>query len=153
VSQASDTYLGEAMPAPMADTDGLQTPFWSALDRGELQIQRCRNCRTWIFAPEWICHHCHSFNLGWEPVEPVGRIYSWTRVWRPALPTQTSPYLTIVVELPQAGGVRLIGNLLGDALRDVQIGAPVTGVFERHPAVEGPPARPGFTLLQWKLAT
>jgi uncharacterized OB-fold protein len=152
VSQASDTYLGEAMPVPAADADGLQTPFWSGLAREELMIQRCRNCRTWIFAPEWICHHCHSFDLGWEAVEPVGRLYSWTRVWRPSLPTQTSPYLTVVVELPQAGGVRLIGNLLGDARQEVAIGAPATGVFEHHPPVEGSAPRPGFSLLQWKLA-
>jgi len=48
--------------------------------------------------------------------------------------------------------VRLIGNLLGEAEAKVEIGAPVTGAFEHHAASAGPPARPAFTLLQWKRA-
>jgi uncharacterized OB-fold protein len=152
VTSTSDLYLGEAALPPAPDADGLQKPFWDGLTREALLIQRCRGCRTWIFAPEWICHHCHSYDLAWEQVEPTGRLYSWTRIWRAPIPSFPSPYITVVVELPQAGGVRLIGNLLGDAEAKVDIGAPVSGVFEHHPAREGPPARPGFTLLQWKRA-
>jgi uncharacterized OB-fold protein len=152
VTSTSELYLGEGALPPASDADGLQAPFWSALTREELHIQRCQTCRTWIFAPEWICHHCHSYDLGWEAVEATGRVYSWARVWRAPIPSFPSPYIAVVVELPQAGGVRLIGKLLGDASQAVEIGAPVQGVFEHHPAREGPPARPGFTLLQWKPA-
>jgi uncharacterized OB-fold protein len=149
VTSMSDLYLGENAIPPAPDADGLQKPFWDGLTRGELHIQRCRACQTWIFAPEWICWNCHSYDLAWEQVEPTGRIYSWTRVWRAPIPGFPSPYIAVAVELPQAGGVRLIGNLLGDAEAKVQIGAPVTGVFEHHPARE---TRPGFALLQWKYA-
>lgn len=152
MTSTSEPYLGENALPPAPDADGLQTQFWDGLTRGELHIQRCRACKTWIFAPEWICHHCHSFDLAWEQVEPTGRIYSWTRVWRPPIPTFPSPYIAVVVELPQAGDVRLIGNLLGDATQKVDIGASVTGVFEHHPASAGPPVRPAFSLLQWKRA-
>jgi uncharacterized OB-fold protein len=146
VTNTSALYLGENALPPAPDADGLQAPYWNGLTREELLIQRCNNCKTWIFAPEWICHHCHSFDLGWEAVEPTGRIYSWTRVWRAPIPTFPSPYIAVVVELPQAGGVRLIGNLLGEAEAKVEIGANVTGVFEHHLAREG---KPGFSLLQW----
>lgn len=40
----------------------------------------------------------------------------------------------------------MIGNLLGDPMQAVIIGAGVEGVFEHH--VE---SRPPFSLLQWQL--
>ena len=51
----------------------------------------------------------------------------------------------MLVELPQAGLVRMVGNLLGDPLQEVRIGAEVQGVFEHH-ADHQPP----FSLLQWR---
>jgi len=145
VSGTRELYLGGTAPAPLSDADGLQAPFWDGLRRGELRIQRCRQCKTWIFAPEWICHACHGLDLDWECVEPAGRLYSWTRVWRAVSPAMAAhvPYVAAVVELPQAGGVRLIGNLLGDAAQPVEIGARVEGVLEHHA---------DFSLLQWRPA-
>ena len=35
------------------------------------------------------------------------------------------PYIAVLVELPHAGNVRMLGNLLGDPLQDVRVGAPV----------------------------
>jgi uncharacterized OB-fold protein len=53
----------------------------------------------------------------------------------------------VLVELPDAGNVRMVGNLLGDPQQDVRIGADVEAVFEPHDD-----ANPPFTLVQWKLA-
>ena len=55
------------------------------------------------------------------------------------------PYLAVLVELPHAGGLRMVGNLLGDPLQEVRIGAEVQGVFEHHPEASQP-----YTLLQWR---
>ena len=55
------------------------------------------------------------------------------------------PYIVVLVELPQAGGVRMIGNLLGDPEQVVSIGAAVDAVFEPHDD-----ATPPFTLVQWR---
>jgi len=52
----------------------------------------------------------------------------------------------VLVELPAAGNVRIVGNLLGDPEQPLEIGAPVTGAFEHHPAND-----PEFTLLHWKV--
>ena len=57
------------------------------------------------------------------------------------------PYVVVLVELPDAGGVRMVGNLLGDPQQEVKIGAAVEAVFEPHDD-----AKPPFTLVQWKLA-
>jgi uncharacterized protein len=59
---------------------------------------------------------------------------------------QHGPYLAVLVELPHAGGVRMVGNLLGDPMQEVAIGADVEGVFEYHRNSDPP-----YTLLQWRV--
>jgi len=41
----------------------------------------------------------------------------------------------------------MVGNLLGDPLQTVTIGAAVEAVFEPHDSADPP-----YTLVQWKLA-
>ena len=145
-SHEAGFYLPPGLPAPRPARDGLDAPFWAGLQEERLLLQRCRACRGWQWGPEWLCHRCHSFDVGFEEVAPEGRIYSYERVWHPvhrALQAH-GPYLIVLVEVPAADGVRLIGNLLGDPEQPVRIGASVRGVFEHHPDA-GPP----FTLLQW----
>ena len=141
----SPTYLPAGLPAPAPAPDGLDAPYWEAARRHELVVQRCTACGTFQFGPEWICHACRSFDLEWRPVAGRGRIYSWERVWHPVHPALANacPYLVVLVELPDAGHVRTVGNLLGDPMQDVSIGAEVEAVFEDHAE--------GFTLVQWRM--
>jgi len=141
-------YLPEGLPAPASYPDGLGREFWEATRRHQLVVQRCTRCRIWQWGPEHICHHCHSFELEYEQVAPRGVIFSWERSWHPVHPAlrDAVPYLTVLVELPQAGGVRMVGNLLGDPLQVVVIGADVEAVFEDHDAADPP-----FTLVQWRI--
>ena len=143
----STTYLPAGLPAPFLDAEGLSAPFWDGLRAGRLRVQRCTHCGTWQFGPEWICHRCLRFELAWVEVEPEGRIYSWERVWHPVHPALKAhgPYIVVLVELPDAGNVRMLGNLLGDPHQEVKIGAEVQAVFEPHDD-----ASPPFTLVQWK---
>ncbi len=94
--------------------------------------------------PEWICHRCHSFDVGWEEVEGRGTIYSWMRVHHANLPSLQDrvPYLVVVVEIPDADRVKLVGNLLGDPFQDFAIGDAVDVQFED---------KADSTLIQWCL--
>lgn len=140
-------YLPAGLPIPVPEADGLSAPYWSALRENRLLVQRCEGCGTWQFGPEWICHHCHRFDPAWVEVASRGRIYSWERAWHPVHPClkEHGPYLVVVVDLPHAGNVRMLGNLLGDPMQAVEIGAEVEGVFEHHAQ-----ASPPFTLMQWR---
>jgi uncharacterized OB-fold protein len=139
--------LPDGLPAPLPSPDGLDAPYWEGTLRHELWVQRCRTCRTWQWGPEWICHACRSFDLGWEQVAPAGRIYSWERVWHPVHPAlaDACPYTVLLVELPGAGGIRMVGNLVGDPLQPFAIGDEVVAEFEDHPDSATP-----FTLVQWR---
>lgn len=133
----------------MPEPDSLSRPYWEGLRREELWVQRCAQCHTWQWGPEWICHHCLAFDPDWVQVEGSGRIYSWERVWHPVhavLRQRREPYIAVLVELPQAGNIRMLGNLLGDPQQPVEIGAPVEVVFEHHHDTN-----PAYTLAHWRL--
>jgi uncharacterized protein len=140
-------YLPNGLPVPVAENDGLSRPHRQGLSEGRLKIQKCNACHQWQWGPEWICHHCHSFDVGWEEIAPRGRIYSWTRCWHPVHPALVGhgPYVAVLVELPAAGNIRMLGNLLGDPAVPVEIGAEVEAVFEHHSGATTP-----FTLVQWR---
>jgi uncharacterized protein len=139
IRAAEIPVVGPLGPAP----DRVDEQHWLGLNEGELRLQRCRACQEWIWGPQWICGRCHSFDLGWDVVEPVGSIFSWTRSWHLFSPelAPVMPVVTVIVELPAAGGRRVIGMLV-DSGPEVRIGDPVHGVFEKHPTES-------WTLLRW----
>ena len=95
------------------------------------------------------CGACGSWDIGWDKVAAEGQIYAWTRNHavsdvlaerRPDL-----PYVTLLVELPQAGNARVPGVLTGDAAMP-RIGADVRGV------IRPPEARArGYATMTWEM--
>lgn len=134
---------GLAIPCGPAD-DRFDAPYWEGLRSGELRVQRCTGCRTWLWGPRRMCPECNGFELGWESVPAAGTVYTWCRTHHPYMEefAELAPYTTVVVELPQAGGVRLLGLLTGD-VQDVRIGDALTGHVER-------PANAEWPLLRWR---
>jgi uncharacterized OB-fold protein len=141
----SDFYLPEGLPAPSAAPDGLSQPYWDGVKENRLRIQKCRGCGAWQWGPEWICHKCHSFDLAWEDIQGRGRIWSYQRPHHPVHPALTGhgPYIVVLVELPEYGNVRMVGNLLGDPKQAVRIRTPVEAVFEHHK---------DYSLVQWRVS-
>ncbi len=128
--------------------DGLDSPHWDGLRVGELLLQHCRDCATWTWSPRPICPACHSFDMGWEAVEPMGTIYSWTRTWQPFTPESRGhlPFVNVLVELPAAGGRRVVGVLVEADGVTPRIGAPV------HGTIEQPPDDRHWPLMRWQLS-
>jgi uncharacterized OB-fold protein len=139
-------YLRPGLPAPAPAPDGLDKPFWEGLRAERLLLQRCNDCDRWQWGPEWCCHRCRSFDLRYEETPAEGVIYSHERIWHPVHPalTDQGPYIVVLVELPHADQVRMVGNLIGDPQQTLTIGAPVEGAFEHHEDVDVP-----HTLLHW----
>lgn len=133
-----------AGPAP----DGIDREYWDGLIAGELRLQRCDSCDEWIWGPRWMCGSCHSFDLTWAPVNAIGRVYSWARTWHAFIPelADNVPYTTVLVELPEAGGRRVLGLLAEAPEAMVSIGDEVIGVIQ-HP--EGS----AWPVLRWQLAS
>lgn len=145
MSDRSDHYLAPGLPVPVPGP--LDAPFWDGLKHEQLKLQRCRRCARFQWGPEWICHRCLNWDLEYAQVAAEGVLYAHQRVWHPVHPAlkEQGPYVIVLVELPHADQVRLVGNLLGDPAQELRIGEPVVGVFEHHDEAESP-----FTLLQWR---
>lgn len=128
--------------------DGLDAPPLGGTPRGELVLQRCRDCTTWTWSPRPICPACHSFDMGWEATEPVGTLYSWTRTWQPFTPESRGhlPYVNVLVELPAAGNRRVVGVLNGADGMTPRVGAPLRGTIEQ------PPDDRFWPLVRWQVA-
>ncbi len=130
----AETYLphgpgGIALP----DVNDLDTKeFWAACKRHELVVQRCDDCGTFRHSPEPICYRCRSLRFHWQPVSGNGVIYSYGIPAHPVHPAVTDrvPYNFVVVELPDAGNVRMVGNLVGEADADIVIGMSVAVTWE-----------------------
>jgi uncharacterized OB-fold protein len=143
----TDYYLATGLPQPSPAPDGLDAPYWQGLQDEKILLQSCTDCHKWQWGPEWICHHCHSEQVTFAEVPPQGIIYSYERVWHPVHPAlkKQGPYIIVLVEIPAADNVRLVGNLLGDPQQPVVIGSTVLAEFEHHND-----SQPPFTLLQWR---
>jgi uncharacterized OB-fold protein len=133
VRNIPDTPPWMDLTGPSAD--GLDAPHWDGLQAGKLMLQHCRNCSTWLWTPRPICPSCHSFDIGWDDVDPVGTVYSWTRTWQPFTPEATGhlPYVVVLVELPAAGHRRVMGVLAHADMRTVRIGERGRGEIEQPP--------------------
>ncbi|MGE3074778.1 MAG: Zn-ribbon domain-containing OB-fold protein [Dehalococcoidia bacterium] len=147
MATATAPYLPSGLPMPAPAIDGLDREYWEGTRRHELFVQRCNACQGFQWGPEWVCYQCHSLDRGWHKVSGKGVVYSYERIWHPVHPAlkEACPYLVVLVELPDAGNVRMVGNLLGDPMQDVPIGAAVEAVFEDHD-------EENVTLVQWRLA-
>jgi uncharacterized OB-fold protein len=129
-------------PLPQPDDDS--APYWEAAVRGELQMQRCASCRAWRFPPRPRCPRCGSDAAEWVRVSGRGTIYSFVVAHAPVLPAFAArvPFAVVLVELAEDPQLRVIGNLQGVPVAEVQIGMRVVAEFE---TVEG-----GVVLPQWR---
>lgn len=109
-------------------SEGADGRYWQALAAGGLEMPQCAGCGRWHWPAVWRCGDCGSWDQAWRAVPMTGAVYSWTRTWHPFGGTEGIgiPFVTVVVELPEAGGRRLTGVLEGET-EAVAIGAPVRG--------------------------
>ena len=93
-----------------------------------------------------MCASCQGTRFETHASQGVGRIESVAVVHHAVHPAlkDAVPYIVVLVELPGAGNIRMVGNLLGDGEQPVEIGSEVEPVFEDH---EGD--KP-YTLVQWR---
>lgn len=104
-------------------------PYWTGGAQGQLLIARCDACAAAIHPPELICPRCLSREIVHRPASGTGAVYTFTintQAWRPDL---SEPYAIVVVDLDGEDGVRITGELVGDAVLTPEIGDRVRTVF------------------------
>jgi uncharacterized OB-fold protein len=118
--------LATAPPACLftLETDQWTAPFWGAAAEHRLVAPRCGDCGTFRMPPTPFCPACHSQRLEWPVLSGKGTLYSYTVVDRAIIPEMepSLPYVPAVVELSEAGHVRLISNVIDVALAELRVG-------------------------------
>lgn len=99
-------------PRPVADGD--TQAFWDAAAERRLVVQHCAQCDKWIWQPKPVCPRCHALDPEWEEVSGAGTIASWTVIHPPVLSAfaESVPFVVLLVELADAPGVRMVGQLV-----------------------------------------
>ena len=125
----------------------ITAPYWDGAARGELVIQRCRNCLHWIHFPEPVCPTCGGADFTFEAVSGRGKVETFTVIHRSFVPAfaERTPYVVAWVGLVEQQGLRAFGNVTGCAPDKVAIGMVVEVFFE---ACDGKEALPNFRKKQ-----
>lgn len=112
---------------PLPRPTELSRPHWDGCREGRLRVQRCRACGRYVFIPQPVCGGCFGDDLEWVDSSGRGRVYSFTRVYRPPRPEFEVPYAVAIVELEE--GWTMLTNLVECPLEEIEVGMPVEVVF------------------------
>jgi uncharacterized OB-fold protein len=134
------------VPKPLPEITPITRPFWEGTANGKLLMQRCAECRSWVWCPRPACVECGSEKLSWMPLGGRGKIFAFTvirEVVGHALRGFAGdiPYVTAWIDLDE--GPRICSNVLGCPIEQIAIGMPVEVVFEKAgPGISLPKFRP-----------
>jgi uncharacterized OB-fold protein len=110
-------------------------PFWDAAAQQQLKIQRCRDCKAWVWTPRPACNECGSEKVDWTDMSGRGTVYSFTVIRQIVGRAASSafapdvPYVVAWVDLDE--GPRLITNIVGCPVETVNLGMKVDVQFEK----------------------
>jgi uncharacterized OB-fold protein len=127
------------VPAPTPLTE----PYWEACRRGELALQQCAGCGSFVHFPEPVCPFCGATELPYTKVSGHGTVHTFSVVERTFLPGFRTPYVIAWIDL--AEGARAFGGIVDCPPQDVRIGMPVEACFVDLPDF-GP-------IVQWRTAS
>ena len=123
-------WFPDEMPVPAANAE--TAGWWEAAARHRLVVQRCERCGRTRHPPGPVCPSCRSTSAAWAEVPGTGTVYTYTVVRQAFIPALADrlPYTVIAVELDDAGGARMVSNLVDAAPDDVEVGMAVEVVWE-----------------------
>ncbi len=105
-----------------AESSGPQARYFSRLNQGIFEIQRCQACLRHQFYPRVLCLHCGSTTLGWVSPSGKGTVYSFSVVHKK--PELGGDYNVVLIELEE--GVRLMSRVEDLAPDELKIGMEVS---------------------------
>jgi uncharacterized protein len=117
-----------AKPLPHIDEE--VRPWWEALKRHELYIQKCHDCGFTRYYARALCTNCQSSNTEWVRCSGRGTIYTFTATYQNQGPgfRDSLPYVMAYVDLEE--GLKMLTNIVDCPPDQVKIGMPVEVVYE-----------------------
>ena len=99
--------------------------YWEGAGRGELVLQRCRDCHVVQHRPRGLCVSCLSSGIEHFVATGRGEVYTYSIVRQNQMPTfrNALPYVVAYVQLEE--GPQILSNIVGCDPEAVSIGMPV----------------------------
>lgn len=85
--------------APVPQLDALD--FWGHCRAGELVFKSCLDCGAASHPGAFVCRACCGRRLDGTVSSGLGRVYSYTVVWRPASAAFAVPYAPAIVDMEE----------------------------------------------------
>jgi len=128
------TRIFPEMPEFMANLspDEWTLPFWRAASEHRLVAPKCIHCGAFRMPPTPFCWKCRRQEIDWIELSGRGTVYTFV-IARQALIPQLAdavPNVVAVIELDDAPGCRLVGNVLNVEPESVEIGMPVVVAWD-----------------------
>lgn len=125
-----ERWFPDEMPMPAANAETMG--WWEAAAEHRLVVETCDSCGTTRHPPGPVCPTCRSTKSHWAELPGTGTVYTYTVVRQAFIPALADriPYVVVAVDLDEAGGVRLVSNLVGTEPEDVTIGMRVELAWE-----------------------
>src|SRR5262245_33815074 len=105
----TDEEVLKRFPRDLIDRDNVD--YYRGLLQKKLLINRCQDCRYWIYPHRPICPECWSFNVKVEEVSGKGKVWMYTLLHQgQPIPgaDYSKPHLIAGVELPEREGLRYL---------------------------------------------
>jgi uncharacterized protein len=120
-----DLAVFEAFPDIHITRDNI-THYRGLIGR-RLTINRCGDCRTWIYPHRPMCPQCWSWNVNPREVSGLGRVYMFTRLHQLRDPAAQvyEPIPVAAVELVEQQGLRYLSRIVGCAADEIVHDMPV----------------------------
>ena len=117
-------------------------PWWDALDREEIVMQRCDDCARLVFYPRPLCPHCHGRSLSWTEVVETPTLFTWAKAEASVSPAfdHLGPVILAVADF---AGAHVPTSLVDTPEEAARIGMRLEPVFDRE-------SYPGHTLLRFR---
>jgi uncharacterized OB-fold protein len=123
VSSAMTTHVVR----PMVNRDSQF--FWDGTAVGELRIQVCNACGAKRFPPGPACPECGALDRGHLVTAGRGTVFSYVVHRHPPVPGKELPIVIALIELEE--GVRMVGEVVGMADDEIEIGTPLRVDYRR----------------------
>jgi uncharacterized protein len=129
--------MAEHMDYPLPYADWETRGYWEGCGRGELVLQRCRQCASVQHKPRAVCATCLSDDLEHVVASGRGTVYTYTVTHQNLVPPFRDhlPYVMAYVALEE--GPRLLTHVVGCDPAEVRIGMAVTVEFATQERTDG----------------
>jgi uncharacterized OB-fold protein len=121
----SDETVFDTFTGVLIDYDNIE--HYRGLLQQKLLINKCANCRYWVYPHRPMCPECWSWDLQPTQVSGRGTVYLFTLLYQGRVRGSDfqEPLRIVAIELAEQPGLRYTSTVVNCSLEEMRIGMPV----------------------------